>query len=278
MSMQLASVCDWDMALEHCMNSAVPCPSLPHAGKTKTVSRFNILFEGEREEGLEQLRAGAVEHQRRLRSQMQFNAARDSIPLEAAPLLPHRMQANIVERVGYNPTGRVPPSLSPAGAKQQHRKQQVQQQQQPLLPDLSASASVFNLLNKAGRRPPGVFEEGSYQLLDAGSSLNSLPLASSKANLSTQLLGQGPSQKSADLLGSQAIAAIVNQMAGPLQDKRSDPPVWGGKVIVGRAPGCGPEGVWSKAGVGWSGLGRSASPDPSVSQHQEEKALVMAPR
>ncbi|GIL68856.1 hypothetical protein Vafri_22076, partial [Volvox africanus] len=73
-----------------------------HIRKTKTVSRFNILFDGESETALKELRNAALEHQRRLQQQLEFNAARDSVPLSAAPLLTDGMVGGIVRRLGLD--------------------------------------------------------------------------------------------------------------------------------------------------------------------------------
>ncbi|GIM02916.1 hypothetical protein Vretimale_7712, partial [Volvox reticuliferus] len=73
-----------------------------HIRKSKTVSRFNILFDGESESALTELRNAALEHQRRLQQQLEFNAARDSVPLSAAPLLTDGMVEGIVRRLGLD--------------------------------------------------------------------------------------------------------------------------------------------------------------------------------
>ena len=98
----------------------VPCqPWLP-ADKPKTVSRFNVLFEGEREAGLQELRNAALEHHKRLHVQIQYNAARDAMPLTAAPTLQGDTVGGIMQRIGAvdvfeEPTVR--PSMLPAYAR-----------------------------------------------------------------------------------------------------------------------------------------------------------------
>ncbi|GLI62196.1 hypothetical protein VaNZ11_004788, partial [Volvox africanus] len=83
-----------------------------HIRKTKTVSRFNILFDGESEAALQELRNAALEHQRRLQQQLEFNAARDSVPLSAAPLLTDGMVEGIVRRLGLDYWDTALPSTS----------------------------------------------------------------------------------------------------------------------------------------------------------------------
>ncbi|PNH12051.1 hypothetical protein TSOC_001046 [Tetrabaena socialis] len=87
-----------------------------HDRKGKTVSRFNILFDGESEEGLDELRRAALEHQRRLQQQLQYNAARDSVPLSAAPALHEAMLEGIVNRLGLQNWELPPPPPPPAAA------------------------------------------------------------------------------------------------------------------------------------------------------------------
>ena len=73
------------------------------------MSRFNILFEGESEDGLSELRNAALEHQRRLQQQLQYNAARDSVPLSAAPMLTDDTLEGIVRRLGMDYWDVLPP-------------------------------------------------------------------------------------------------------------------------------------------------------------------------
>lgn len=70
------------------------------SGGVKSVSRFNILFEGETEATLEALRAAALEHQKKMRSLGLHRSAMDALPDEDAPPMDASMMAAILARVG----------------------------------------------------------------------------------------------------------------------------------------------------------------------------------
>lgn len=48
------------------------------------------------------MRNAAVEHQRRLQQQLQYNAVRDAMPLGAAPMMPEGLASAIMQRVGLS--------------------------------------------------------------------------------------------------------------------------------------------------------------------------------
>lgn len=70
------------------------------SGQVKTVSRFNVLFPGETEAGLLQLREAALRYQKQLQQLVDHRRRMEGVPPADAPVLPTALANSILNRVG----------------------------------------------------------------------------------------------------------------------------------------------------------------------------------
>ncbi|KAJ9505143.1 hypothetical protein QJQ45_023730 [Haematococcus lacustris] len=89
-----------------------PCSALLLAGGVKTVSRFNILFNGETEAALSLLQQAALSHQQKLQEVEQHRRNIQSLPADEAVSLPQPMARRILQRLGVQPAASLHPSRS----------------------------------------------------------------------------------------------------------------------------------------------------------------------